>query len=101
MLVKSFTDDLAWEVQRQLVKSYFTKAMSTATFSDELIAVTQALRLTPMAVRAARALGLDPNSAAISANQLVCKVTGQNALAAFGQTHLIAERQDCVPRRGV
>ncbi|HBZ96094.1 MAG TPA: phage antirepressor protein [Pseudomonas sp.] len=25
MLVKSFTDDLAWEVQRQLVKGYFTK----------------------------------------------------------------------------
>lgn len=24
MLVKSFTDDLAWKVQRQLVKSYFT-----------------------------------------------------------------------------
>lgn len=32
MLVKSFTDDLAWDVQRQLVKSYFTKirAFSTA-----------------------------------------------------------------------
>ena len=32
MLVKSFTDDLAWEVQRQLVKSYFkvTKPMTTA-----------------------------------------------------------------------
>ena len=25
MLVKSFTDDLAWQVQRQLVKSYFAK----------------------------------------------------------------------------
>lgn len=25
MLVKSFTDDLAWEVQRQLVKNYFRK----------------------------------------------------------------------------
>lgn len=25
MLVKSFTDDLAWEVQGQLVDSYFTK----------------------------------------------------------------------------
>lgn len=94
MLVKSFTDDLAWEVQRQLVKSYFVKAAPAATFSDEFMAVTQALRLTPMAVRAARALGLDANAAAISANQLVVKVTGQNVLAAFGQTHLIAERQD-------
>ena len=25
MLVKSFTDDLAWEVQRELVKTYFNK----------------------------------------------------------------------------
>ena len=25
MLVKSFTDDLAWQVQRQLVKNYFRK----------------------------------------------------------------------------
>lgn len=32
MLVKSFTDNLAWEVQRQLVKSYFkqSKPMTTA-----------------------------------------------------------------------
>ena len=28
MLVKSFTDDLAWEVQRQLVNSYFRKKLS-------------------------------------------------------------------------
>ncbi len=36
MLVKSFTDDLAWKVQRELVKSYFTvKAIKeTASFID-------------------------------------------------------------------
>ncbi|HEX8615645.1 MAG TPA: ORF6N domain-containing protein [Telluria sp.] len=28
MIVKAFTDDLAWHVQRQLVKSYFTKPAS-------------------------------------------------------------------------
>ena len=36
MLVKSFTDDLAWEVQRQLVKSYFrvqeTKQLETEPY---------------------------------------------------------------------
>ncbi|MDI1277284.1 hypothetical protein [Methylobacter sp.] len=34
MLVKSFTDDFAWEVQEQLVDGYFdtTKPMSTAEF---------------------------------------------------------------------
>jgi hypothetical protein len=30
MLVKSFTDDLAWDVQRQLVKSYFAKPAQAA-----------------------------------------------------------------------
>ncbi len=31
MLVKSFTDDLAWDVQRQLVKSYFRKERLAGT----------------------------------------------------------------------
>ena len=31
MLVKSFTDDLAWEVQRQLVNSYFRTSHNTST----------------------------------------------------------------------
>ena len=30
MLVKSFTDDLAWKVQRQLVKSYFACLLYTS-----------------------------------------------------------------------
>lgn len=38
MLVKSFTDDLAWNVQRQLVKSYFNpqRPMQTSELSPEL-----------------------------------------------------------------
>lgn len=55
---------------------------------------TEALKLVPLAVRAARAFGLDKNAAAISANQLVHKVTGQNLLQDFGSTHLIAENQE-------
>lgn len=54
---------------------------------------TQALRLAPLAVRAARAFGLDRNAAAISANQYVCAITGQNLLKDFGSTHLLAENQ--------
>jgi len=38
MLVKSFTDDLAWQVQRQLVKSYF-KAKETLPTSQEDIMI--------------------------------------------------------------
>ena len=53
-----------------------------------------ALKLTPLAVRAAKALGLDKNAAAISANQLVRKYTSVNVLEALGQTHLVAEKQD-------
>lgn len=54
----------------------------------------QALKLAPLAIRAARAFGLDKNVAAISANQYVCTVTGHNLLKEFGATHLPAERQD-------
>lgn len=54
----------------------------------------QALKLAPLAVRAARAFGLDKNVAAISANQYVNAVTGQNLLKEFGSTHLLAENQE-------
>lgn len=38
MLVKSFTDDLAWDVQRQLVKSYFNPVAKSVVpnFADEI-----------------------------------------------------------------
>lgn len=39
MLVKSFTDDLAWEVQRQLVNAYFKVAGAFENMSTELRAV--------------------------------------------------------------
>ncbi len=40
MLVKSFTDKLAWEVQRQLVKTYF-KAKAAFTPTVEIVQVPQ------------------------------------------------------------
>lgn len=52
-----------------------------------------ALRLTPAAVRAARALGLDKNAAAISADQAVRKITGASPMGLLGVTHLVAENQ--------
>ena len=36
MLVKSFTDDLAWEVQGQLVDSYFTKPVKPLSTSQQI-----------------------------------------------------------------
>jgi hypothetical protein len=54
---------------------------------------TEALRMAPLATRAARALGLDKNAAAISANQFVRKRTGVNLLEEFGSVHLVAADQ--------
>ena len=53
----------------------------------------EAFKLVPMVVRAARALGLDRNAAAISANQVVAKMTGTNVLQLLGHTHLDSETQ--------
>lgn len=52
-----------------------------------------AFKLVPMVVRAARALGLDRNAAAISANQVVTKMTGTNVLQLLGHTRLDNETQ--------
>lgn len=41
-----------------------------------------------------KAIGLDDNAAAISANQAVTKVSGVNLLALTGNTHLISEPQE-------
>ena len=57
---------------------------------------SEAFKLLPMVVRAARALGLDRNAAAISANQVVAKMTGTNVMQLLGNTHLDAEVQALV-----
>ena len=54
---------------------------------------TDAFKLVPVVVRAARALGLDKNAAAISANQAVTKLTGTNVLKLLGHQHLEADNQ--------
>ena len=56
----------------------------------------RALKLVPMVARAARALGLDKNAAALSANQAVAKLTGANVLQLLGRTHLEAENQEAL-----
>jgi len=53
----------------------------------------RALKLTPLAVKALRALGCDKNGAAIGANQLIRKQTQVDLLALSGNTHLVAENQ--------
>jgi len=60
-------------------------------------ALTRALKLTPLAVRALRAFGFEKNAAAISANQLVRKETQIDLLALSGTTALVAENQASKP----
>lgn len=48
----------------------------------------------PPLFRVARLLGCDKNAAAISANQMVTKLTDVNLMAGLGQIHLEAEKQD-------
>lgn len=67
-----------------------TGGYSTAHATPSL----EAFKLVPVVVRAARALGLDKNAAAISANQVVTKLTGTNVLQLLGHVHLTAENQD-------
>ncbi|CCD28926.1 KilA-N domain protein (modular protein) [Candidatus Glomeribacter gigasporarum BEG34] len=61
--------------------------------STPLATFTAAFRLVPLAMRAARALGLDKNAAALSVNQFVHKLTHIDLLSELGHTHLIAENQ--------
>ena len=45
MLVKTFTDDLSWDIQRQLVKTYFRfkETQKTMTLPQQLLAQAQCL----------------------------------------------------------
>ena len=52
MVVKSFTDDLAWDVQRQLVKSYFRPAAKAPASAQARVPVEPGLA----ALRAAKAI---------------------------------------------
>jgi len=52
MLVKSFTDDLAWDVQRQLVKSYFKPGLKAPAAARPRVPVEPGLA----ALRAAKAI---------------------------------------------
>lgn len=51
MLVKSFTDDLAWQVQRQLVDSYFRVNAKSAPMSLAQMCLVQAQALVDMEQR--------------------------------------------------
>ncbi|MBB5444668.1 MULTISPECIES: BRO family protein [unclassified Paraburkholderia] len=57
-------------------------------------ATMQAAKLFPPFFKIARLMGCDKQAAAISANQAVREVSGQNLLALLGQTHVEADNQE-------
>lgn len=66
----------------------------TGSYGQQPPQAVDAMKLTPLVIRAARAHGLDKNAASISANQAVAKLTGVNVLELLGHTHLAAENQE-------
>jgi uncharacterized lipoprotein NlpE involved in copper resistance len=85
MLVKSFTDDLAWQVQHQLVHDYFSVERMGLT--------SEAFDIFEGYTRICDCIGITGNQKAIAANQATIKHTGVNALESMGMTHLIADKQ--------
>lgn len=99
MLVKSMNDDLAWQVQKQLVKAYFAKhANSSAIQMQEVgTVVAREIRLTcTFMEKLAKAAGLTGNQALISASQGTERMIGVNPLTIMGITHLDAPQNDAL-----
>lgn len=96
MLVKSFTDDLAWQVQDMLVESYFTKpAAIAATTPQATTAIAREVRLTnSWLVSLAKASGITGNQALIAASQGTERMTGVNPLGLMGITYLPAPQNE-------
>lgn len=75
------------------LESQATRPIADKKQPDTLRNASDAAKALPVFQRAARALGLDKNAAAISANQAVFKITGTNVMQLLGSTHLAAEVQ--------
>lgn len=96
-LIVSSTLPAAQAFERWVFEEVLPAIRKTGTYSanpvNVVAPVVEAFKLVPVAVRAARSLGLDKNAAAISANQAVAKLTGTNVMQLLGHTHLDAEQQ--------
>ena len=80
MLVKSFTDDLAWQVQRQLVKGYFkakTAQPAPITPRPKAPSISSAFK---SCMAMAKLIGLEGNQAILSADRATRKLVGESPL---------------------
>lgn len=98
MLVKSFTDDLAWKVQDALVESYFVKAsVKTSPMRGARIEVNREHRLTMQQTeRWAKMAGLTGNQALLAANRATTAMTGIDTLRLMGITHMDAPTNEAL-----
>ncbi|MBE9562117.1 MAG: hypothetical protein IMF12_04555 [Proteobacteria bacterium] len=89
MSVKSFHDNLAWQVQRQLINVYFdhTKSSIQNNIAIDIADQFEACK------RIAKTSGLIGNQAIISASKAVFKLTGYDPLELLDQKQLICEPQ--------
>lgn len=92
MLVKSFTDDLAWQVQKELVRSYFKATIATPKPKRPRKPPMLATFKTGYGI--AKELGLDDNQAASHAGRYCLHKCGENPLPALGLDTRTAPTQD-------
>ena len=97
-LILGSTKDAAKRFKRWVTSDVLPTIRKTGIYSTPIAATkapsaNDAFKMLPNAVRAARALGLDKNAAAISANQAVAKLTGTNVMQLLGATHLESAQQ--------
>lgn len=80
----------------QVIRTFDAVATGRTPLRAPVSETADAAKLFPPLFRVARLIGCDKQAAAISANQAVQTVSGQNLLALMGQTHLIAENQEAM-----
>ncbi|ENX58143.1 MULTISPECIES: ORF6N domain-containing protein [Acinetobacter] len=95
MLTKSFTDDLAWQVQRQLVNGYFNAKDLVANIAKKEMQFNLG-SVARQCVTMAKAFGLKGNQIYLSADRAVKQITGESPLELLGTTHLHAPVQEQV-----
>ncbi|QTA84644.1 ORF6N domain-containing protein [Desulfonema magnum] len=91
MLVKPFSDDLAWKIQRALVKNYFVVKENLASESERGIPIRELAAQTASAMEMARNMGFKGSKATLSANEIVRNATGYDCLELMGATHYFTD----------
>lgn len=100
MLVKSLNDDLAWQVQKLLVKSYFRKRERNSSTVPTPAAMARVSREHRLMMREqerwAKMAGLIGNQALFAANKATAAFTGIDNLGLLGVAHIDAPQNEAL-----